>query len=213
MWICLNNAFVSAVEHNSDPTLLVVRARVSGHLEAFFDGTIPAAELNVEVHPERDYLYRTIVRRHAFADALSHHAVNSIDYGNFKDSVENDALHDAYSRVWGVMLGLQDRGKYVRPLFTDDEQAGFIASEYARADEVGHYIPKDFWPRQTLLPDPVIEPKAGKIKPAKKRQGGKAAKTRRPMDDDGPMASRFGDDYKPTKKKGAKRGKRSNKKS
>jgi hypothetical protein len=33
--------------------------------------------------------------------------VMGIGYGNFKDSVHDHKLHDAYARVWGVMADLQ----------------------------------------------------------------------------------------------------------
>ena len=114
MWIFLNNAFVSAVQHNDDPELLVVRARVEGHLERFFGPGI-----DVERHPERDYLFRTVVSKLMFEMVLSDHAAK-IDYGNFKDSIgfEDNAYHHACHDVWSDMNRLQGKvhnaGAYVR---------------------------------------------------------------------------------------------------
>lgn len=192
MWICLNNAFVSAVEHNDDPLLLVVRARVDGHLETFFAGVVPVAELKVEIHPERDYLYRTIVRRHVFAAALAHHVVSGITYGNFKNSVKDDALHDAYSHVWLTMLQLQRH---------EQEFAAGVDSQYVppRAQELWPRLPVD--DRWHGLPDPVIEPRDDAPR------GGKSAKIRPLPDAD---FAAFGDDAlkKKPAKKPAKKGNR-----
>lgn len=52
MWICLNDAFVSAVQDRNNPNRLCVRARKREHLERLFrtpgslpfpTGTMPAA--------------------------------------------------------------------------------------------------------------------------------------------------------------------------
>jgi len=121
MWIFLNNAFVSAVQHNDDPDLLVVRARVEGDLERFFVHWGPV--LSVERHEDRDYLFRTIVPKETFARSLGWH-VSETDYGNFKDSIgtgdddpHEGPRHDAYLRVWSAMNWLQGKlhgaGRYV----------------------------------------------------------------------------------------------------
>ena len=38
MWICLNDAFVSAVQDRNDPSRLIVRGRKKGHLQSLFSG-------------------------------------------------------------------------------------------------------------------------------------------------------------------------------
>lgn len=107
MWVFRNNSFVSAVEDRADGSLLKVRARVKGDLEAFFEGV---AEVEVERTPEADYLFRTTVTKVVFAEALTHAALG-IDYPNFKDSIPKtkvgDRRHDAYMRVWTAMMSLQ----------------------------------------------------------------------------------------------------------
>ncbi|HET7708953.1 MAG TPA: hypothetical protein VFK50_05385 [Sphingomicrobium sp.] len=106
MWVYLNDAFVSAVEHKDDHQLLVVRARVEGDLERFFRGM----NINVQRHEDRDYLFRTIVTKQTFARQLSAFA-EAIDYPNFKGSIASSDhdRHDAYLRVWSVMANLQYR--------------------------------------------------------------------------------------------------------
>lgn len=113
MWICKNNSFLSIVQPSpADPLannglVLLVRARVKGHIEA----TFPNAD--VKVVPGRDYLYRAYIARETVADAIAD-SLRSIDYGNFKNSVGDNALHDAYAKVWHAMGRLQPGGPYGR---------------------------------------------------------------------------------------------------
>ena len=109
MWICLNRAFLSIVEpergtNGTSPTLLV-RARRPGDIESVFPGA------KVEKRPERDYLFRALVPREAVAEAMANE-VRGISYGNFKDSVRNNKLHDAYAAVWSIMARLQPTAPY-----------------------------------------------------------------------------------------------------
>jgi hypothetical protein len=102
MWIMLNNAFLSIVEPNPrDPAvagadLLLVRARVKGHIENVFPDAV-----GVEV-PGRDYQFRAYLPRQLVADAIARN-IAGIRYPNFKDSVKDGKLHSAYACVWGVM--------------------------------------------------------------------------------------------------------------
>lgn len=109
MWLCLNNAFLSIVEPGA-PTLadgdfLLVRARRKGDIEAIF----PAAK--VERKPERDYLFRAFIPRAEVAAAVADQ-VKGIAYPNFKNSVKNNRLHDAYARIWSIMAALQVTAPY-----------------------------------------------------------------------------------------------------
>ena len=106
MWICLNNAFLSIVEpeHGSDD--LLVRARRPGDIEAVF-----GKDYKVEKRPERDYLFRALIPREVVADVIAAQVMD-IGYGNFKNSVNDRRLHDAYARVWSVMAGLQPTPPY-----------------------------------------------------------------------------------------------------
>lgn len=109
MWICLNNAFFSIVEPGKGPTqsseLLLVRARRPGDIERVFPSH------KAETIARRDYQFRAHIPRDEVAAAMAN-AIKSINYGNFKDSVKDDALHGAYGRFWHVMAGLQPQSPY-----------------------------------------------------------------------------------------------------
>lgn len=105
MWLCLNHAFLSIVHKDCAPDELLVRARRDGDIERVF----PAAE--VRIIPGHDYRCRAIVKRSAVAAVLSQIAAE-IDYPNFKDSVRERKLHDAYMNVWSDMGQLQPGGPY-----------------------------------------------------------------------------------------------------
>jgi hypothetical protein len=107
MWLSFNDAFISIVQPSADdlkkhPETLVVRARRPGDIEAVFG----EAAGTVEKRPERDYLFRVFIEREIVSMGVAQR-VMGIGYGNFKDSVRDHNLHDAYARVWGVMAGLQ----------------------------------------------------------------------------------------------------------
>ncbi len=104
MWICLNNAFLSIVEP-IPPTVAGVRARRKGDIEAVF------ASAKVERKPERDYLFRALIPRAEVAAAIAEQ-VRGIGYNNFKNSVKNKRLHDAYARFWSIMAELQPTPPY-----------------------------------------------------------------------------------------------------
>lgn len=100
MWIFTNKAFLSVVDKAPDPTKLVVRARVEGHIEAVF----PNAKVIRDA--SGDYLFRAFIDRQEVAEAMFR-AVMDIDYNNYKNSIKDDRYHDACSSVWGVMSRLQ----------------------------------------------------------------------------------------------------------
>lgn len=106
MWIYLTDSFLSIIESQDDPGVLLVRARHEGDIERVF----PGAE--VERTPHRDYLYRALVSRTDVAKALTEQ-VNRIGYRNFKDCVkaesrpEAESRHDAYTHCWRSMVAWQ----------------------------------------------------------------------------------------------------------
>jgi hypothetical protein len=104
MWLCFNNAFVSAVAHHSQPDMLVVRARMKEHLENLF----PDMKDRIIMAPERDYRWRVLVDRKQFADLVASR-IEEISYTNFKDSVKDDELHDMYLTWWSDHYQLQAR--------------------------------------------------------------------------------------------------------
>jgi len=107
MWICLSGAFLSIVEPpaGTKGDMLLVRARRPGDIESVF----PKA--SVEKRPERDYLFRALIPRMVVSGIIAHE-VASIDYGNFKNSVKNNRLHDAFARIWSIMAALQPTPPY-----------------------------------------------------------------------------------------------------
>jgi len=105
MWLSLSDSFLSIVAlegPTADPAQLLVRARVAGDIERVF----PTA--TVAHTPKADYAYRTILPRTMVATTLAA-AVEAIDYTNFKNSVPDQARHDAYLECWTAMHDLQRR--------------------------------------------------------------------------------------------------------
>lgn len=103
MWIFLNDAFMSVVEHRDDPSLLMVRARLPGDLETVF----PEFVDRVLTTPSNDYRFRVVVTRERLMQAMNK-KIDTIDYDNFKASVRDHARHDAYVGVWSVMYRAQN---------------------------------------------------------------------------------------------------------
>jgi hypothetical protein len=102
IWLCLSNSFLSIVAHYDDPNKLLVRARVKGHIEAVFP------DAKVYQRKGSDYLYRADIPREVVAKVIGER-LTDIDYSNFKNSVKNRALHDAYAGFWTIMYGLQSK--------------------------------------------------------------------------------------------------------
>lgn len=107
-WIMFNDAFISVVAPTPGSVAdregkVCVRARLKGHLETVFGDDIV-----VEEGGGSDYRFRTLIPRDQAALAIGSRIL-AIDYGNFKDSVKDKLLHDAYFRVWGVMHSEQVR--------------------------------------------------------------------------------------------------------
>lgn len=117
MWIATNKGFISVV--TADPPRLpkaekkrlkgegrplCIRARKAEHLAALFPGR------KVYQWKARDYPARIFIGAETFAAFMAEQA-RSIDYSNFKSSVRDHELHDAYMGVWNVMHGYQ-YGRY-----------------------------------------------------------------------------------------------------
>jgi hypothetical protein len=101
MWFCFNNGFVSAVENRDDKDGLVVRARRREHLVDNFPNK------NIVVGGSTDYKYRIFIGKKEFAEIIKDRIMD-IDYGNFKNSVEDDDLHDLYSQFWRLHYRFQN---------------------------------------------------------------------------------------------------------
>lgn len=105
MWIMLNDCFVSIVNKDCARDELMVRARRPGDIEKLF----PKAQ--VTEFTASDYHYRAAIKRTEIAEALVGE-LSRVTYSNFKDSVDDRPLHDAYLRVWGAMAALQPNRPY-----------------------------------------------------------------------------------------------------
>jgi hypothetical protein len=100
MWICSSDAFLSVVADRDNQDRMLVRARVKGHIENVF----PLA--TVFTMDEADYLYRAVIDRQEVQRVVAEQ-IQAIDYPNFKSSVKDQSLHDAYLEIWRVMYALQ----------------------------------------------------------------------------------------------------------
>ncbi|MBS3955420.1 MAG: hypothetical protein KGZ88_20935 [Methylomicrobium sp.] len=96
MWIVKNDSFLSIVEDRSNNGMLMVRGRLKGDIEAVFPGA------KVERTPRADYLYRAFLPRAEVKKAIAE-SIDSIDYDNFKGSVQNQSRYDIYMKLWEVM--------------------------------------------------------------------------------------------------------------
>lgn len=103
MWVFLNNAFLSIVDHKTEPGMLMVRARLRGDIQRAF----AHPGLKVFETPAADYRFRAVIHRSRVAETLKD-AVLDIDYVNFKKSVPDQRRHDAYLRVWAEMQHEQE---------------------------------------------------------------------------------------------------------
>lgn len=118
MWLCLNDAFLSIVKKDCAEGELLVRARRPGDIEKVFGRRVRVTRLT-----DADYLFRAVLSREDVEAAMIRE-VQRIDYGNFKDSVRDLDLHDAYMRVWSNVAALQDPPPYSDrlSLFPKDRQ-------------------------------------------------------------------------------------------
>tara|TARA_R110002074_G_C12009649_1_gene615240 strand:- start:117 stop:440 length:324 start_codon:yes stop_codon:yes gene_type:complete len=98
MWICDNEGFLSIVKNRNDDETLLVRARARKHLYNIF----PDCELFTDA--DADYPFRTYIKRVDVVETIARR-LTGINYDNFKDSVDDDVLHNAYSDVWREMWG------------------------------------------------------------------------------------------------------------
>lgn len=105
MWFFGSDSFLSVVQHKQDPSILVVRARRPGHIEAMF----PTA--NVVSLDGRDYQFRAELPREVVAARMAQY-VMEMSATNFKDSVKETAYHNACYGVWNCMEAIQPKPAY-----------------------------------------------------------------------------------------------------
>ena len=100
MWIFLSDCFFSIVHKDCKRDELLVRARRPGDIERVFPGDV------VRCTRGADYLYRATIGKASVAWALARE-LDRVVYSNFKDSVTDKPLHDAYLKVWNAMSAVQ----------------------------------------------------------------------------------------------------------
>ena len=109
-WFCFNDAFISIVSKApAKDGELLVRARRPGDIEKVF-----GRRTKVTRATDSDYLFRAVIPKEEVTRAIQQEVLR-IDYPNFKSSVIDDDLHDAYMRVWSAMAALQDPRPYSEP--------------------------------------------------------------------------------------------------
>jgi len=96
MWLGHSDGWLSIVEHRDDSTLLLVRARKESHITSIW------GDIDVTHMPDADYPYRVNLDREVVKDGLCEY-IERIDYDNFKNSVKERRLKDAFEHIWAVM--------------------------------------------------------------------------------------------------------------
>jgi hypothetical protein len=111
----------SIVRKDCAPGQLLVRARREGDIERVF-----GRHVIVERDICADYLYRAKISEEEAAEVMRREVL-SISYPNFKDSVRDQALHDAYLGCWHALARTQDPPPYsgrraTRSLYEDKQE-------------------------------------------------------------------------------------------
>lgn len=107
MWMFCKSGFFSAVQHNANPGLIHLRARLKGDLERLFEKHGYVVEITHT--PNNDYAWRADVTKEAWA-AICKAEAEDVDYTNFKNRVHDGTARDAaYMNVWADMAEAQDR--------------------------------------------------------------------------------------------------------
>ena len=172
MWIMLNDAFFSIVRKDCKPDELLVRARRPGDIEKVFGRRWKVAKVDVA-----DYLFRATLPVDTVV-AVMEAEVRRIAYGNFKDSVASDDLHNAYMDVWTAMSKVQPTAPYSglrrqRSLFSSSDPRPVPPPTSFRS-AVEPEFPEDESFYETNYTDPVkfaYEQNRTKIAPVKRPVG------------------------------------------
>lgn len=148
MWIYLNNAFLSIVQNDDAPEMLLVRARRSGDIESVFP------DAGVVETPGADYAFRSNIGREVVADRIAN-AILSIDYPNFKNSVPDPSRRGIYSSVWNTTLEGFDTGMYSRPRYRENHHTWENSARRSgvATKKKGEGSKSSFLPRSTPPPE------------------------------------------------------------
>ena len=99
-WFCFNDGFVSVVQSDTDPDILIVRARRIEILQTLFD------EDRIKEYEYTDYRFRVFCLREEWQDIVSER-IENIDYSNFKNSVKDNDLKNMYNQFWWIHANYQ----------------------------------------------------------------------------------------------------------
>ena len=102
MWLMFSNCFLSIVRKDCGEAELLVRARRRGDIERMF----PSAKVTEDT--KTDYLYRAVIHKAEVMEKIDT-MIDGIDYPNFRDSVKDRELHDAYLDVWAAIRRVRQR--------------------------------------------------------------------------------------------------------
>jgi hypothetical protein len=101
MWLCFNDGFVSVVNDKLNINELVVRSRRPEILEELFP------EKQIKILTVSDYKYRVYCSKAEMSKIIVDR-IGMINYSNFKDSVDDEELHDLYSDMWSLHYRYQE---------------------------------------------------------------------------------------------------------
>ncbi len=101
MWVFTKFGFISIVQHNADPSILLVRSRTIDPLDRLWPG------FEVKVMDRADYRYRIFVPREKASEVIMG-LLEGIDYPNFKAAcTDGDDYQIALASVWRTMYRYQ----------------------------------------------------------------------------------------------------------
>jgi hypothetical protein len=138
MWIMTKHGMLSIVEHYDHENVMVVRSRDRKALDHYFPGGDKPVETTYT-----DYRWRLFLSRDEVAGFFAG-LIDEIRYPNFKNAVEDDELHAAYSCTWVCMRRYQQR---VNPPTMDDTQY-----------DLGFKEPAAPWSDEECEPEAVYHP-------------------------------------------------------
>jgi len=117
MWTMTNFGMFSATLRDEryipkgDTQLLQIRARRAQDLRTLKERYLPEASDIVRLQ-HADYEFRVFCSHDEWALALARMA-QDVDYQNFKNSVRDRQLHNAYLRVWNALYDTLATNKYI----------------------------------------------------------------------------------------------------
>ncbi len=112
MWLFTKRGFLSAVQADFDPSVILVRARAERDLQAINNWMARKgkSEGQIEETPEADYQWRMLVDRRAWTSYVAAQAAG-IDYTNYKNAAMQEdpsaARAEYLHNVWVAGMDFQ----------------------------------------------------------------------------------------------------------